>query len=278
MSFLDDLRQKIAPLTVPVRFLFAGNTAEGDFYEHTADLFELFFAGERSADIQMYLDFARETGGPVLDIACGNLRIAEPLAAAGYEVFAFDKSREMMKRAAARRKLLDNEIQDRLYLFHGDMELFAVKSRFRLAIVPYNSFNHILSSEARTGFIKAAYSALVPGGKLVMEILPYHESYYEGFRLRKEELVQGNGKRITVWTRLKHYPEMDRHTVNWYVIESSTGNEKKLYRSTFTRSDIRLEEVQIMLGKAGFGIENILDCFPGEQKREDRRVIICNKA
>ena len=47
-------------------------------------------------DIAFYLDRARMTGGPVLELGCGTGRVTILLAKAGYEVWGIDFSETML--------------------------------------------------------------------------------------------------------------------------------------------------------------------------------------
>ena len=43
-------------------------------------------------DVPLYLDFARRTGGPILELACGSGRLMGPLLELGEEVVGLDSS------------------------------------------------------------------------------------------------------------------------------------------------------------------------------------------
>jgi len=47
-------------------------------------------------DVEFYLDFARQCGSPILELACGTGRLVVPLAEAGFEVYGIDLSENML--------------------------------------------------------------------------------------------------------------------------------------------------------------------------------------
>ena len=80
------------------------------FYERVGSLFveayDAFYSGavpQIAGDVAFYERVAGQTGGPVLELACGTGRIALPLAEAGLQVTGVDRSEAML--AIARRKL-----------------------------------------------------------------------------------------------------------------------------------------------------------------------------
>src|SRR5919202_3691329 len=66
----------------------------------TARLYDAF---PFDADLSLYLELASETGGRVLEAACGTGRVLVPLVGAGFSVVGLDVSSEML--AVARQKL-----------------------------------------------------------------------------------------------------------------------------------------------------------------------------
>lgn len=84
------------------------------------------------------------TGSPLLDVACGDGRVAVQLARQGQTVFSFDKSRtilELFKQSIV--KLLPED-QARIHIVRSEIQNIPFKNHFKLAIIPYNSFNHLL--------------------------------------------------------------------------------------------------------------------------------------
>ena len=95
-------------------------------------------------DIPFWIEEAQASGGPVLDLGCGTGRVAIPIAQAGVQVVGLDSSAEMLKlaRAKARRLGLSAEA---LRFVRGDMRSFSQGQRFPLVIIPFRSFQLLIS-------------------------------------------------------------------------------------------------------------------------------------
>ena len=61
--------------------------------------------GRYDADLTLWIELAREAGGPVLDVGAGTGRVALPLARAGHEVTALDRDAELLAAEAERHGL-----------------------------------------------------------------------------------------------------------------------------------------------------------------------------
>lgn len=53
-------------------------------------------------DVELYLEQAQKTGGPILDLACGTGRVAFPLARAGFRVTGIERAPGMLAIARAK--------------------------------------------------------------------------------------------------------------------------------------------------------------------------------
>jgi len=147
------------------------------FYEEAGSLFveayDAFYGapGPRIAgDVAFYERVARETGGPVLELACGTGRIALPLAKAGLHVTGVDQSEAML--AIARRKLaaVSPSVQERLSFVHQSMIQLDLGQRFGFAFVPFRSFQHLLTIDLQRKSLEAIRRHLQPGGRLALHL------------------------------------------------------------------------------------------------------------
>ncbi|HMO53339.1 MAG TPA: class I SAM-dependent methyltransferase, partial [Tepidiformaceae bacterium] len=100
-----------------------------------------------AGDIEFYLERTRESGGPVLELGCGNGRIALPLARAGFETTGMDISEPMLGLAKERRADEPEPPRHRLTLLRGDMRAFDLGTTFQTAIIAFRSFQMLQSAE-----------------------------------------------------------------------------------------------------------------------------------
>ena len=112
-------------------------------------------------DVGFYLEEARRSGGPVVELGVGTGRIAVPLGADGIHVIGIDSSRRMLDVCARRAALAGVTLDLRV----GDLREPPVTERVPLVICPFRSLLHMHTDEDRLGVLGASYDLLVPGGR-----------------------------------------------------------------------------------------------------------------
>ncbi len=94
--------------------------------------------GRVDFDMAFYLEYARECGSPILELACGTGRVLLPLARAEFDVFGLDLSERML--AVCRRKLSEEKLSERVGLFWANMSTFDLPCKnLSLIYVPVRS-------------------------------------------------------------------------------------------------------------------------------------------
>ncbi|MFN2278891.1 MAG: class I SAM-dependent DNA methyltransferase [Candidatus Promineifilaceae bacterium] len=121
-------------------------------------------------DLDFYLDYARQTGSPILDLACGTGRVLIPLAEAGYELHGVDISANML--AVCRGAVQAQSLAHRVILTEADMAAFDLpRKEFAMALVALRSFMHLLTCERQQSCLRSLHEHLRPGGMLVINII-----------------------------------------------------------------------------------------------------------
>ena len=119
-------------------------------------------------DVGFYVDLAKESGGPVVELGVGTGRIAVPTAAAGVPVIGVDSSRGMLEvcaeaaAAAGVAALVDLRL--------GDLADPPVSERVSLVTCPFRAYLHLHTDEERLAALAAARRLLVPGGRLAFDV------------------------------------------------------------------------------------------------------------
>lgn len=105
--------------------------------EHTDDQLWLQDAllGPFSGDIVGYLELARSTGGPVLDLGAGAGRLAVPFAHHGFDVAAVDRHADSLRRLQARAESSGRKIRDRITTTCSDLTRSHLRGRYQLALL-----------------------------------------------------------------------------------------------------------------------------------------------
>jgi SAM-dependent methyltransferase len=134
-------------------------------YDAIAELYDPWSASVVE-DVAFYLEEARTSGGPVVELGVGTGRIAVPIAADGIRVIGVDSSRGMLGVCARRAALAGVELDLRV----GDLREPPVDERVPLVICPFRSLLHMHTDEDRKAVLCAARELLVPGGRFVFDV------------------------------------------------------------------------------------------------------------
>jgi SAM-dependent methyltransferase len=134
-------------------------------YDAIAELYDPWSASVVE-DVGFYLEEARRSGGPVVELGVGTGRIAIPLAADGIRVIGVDSSRAMLDVCARRAALAGVELDLRV----GDLREPPVRERVPLVICPFRSLLHMDTDDDRRRVLHAVQKLLQPGGRFVFDV------------------------------------------------------------------------------------------------------------
>lgn len=112
-----------------------------------------------------YLNLAKSTRGPVLDVACGTGTLLRAIAKNGIEVVGLDVTPEMIERA---RMLADQEGLSIEWIV-GDARTMQLDREFRLIIMTGHAFQHLLTDEDIDAFLDRAREHMRRNGYLAFE-------------------------------------------------------------------------------------------------------------
>ncbi|MDT0346433.1 class I SAM-dependent methyltransferase [Streptomyces litchfieldiae] len=138
--------------------------------EFWSDFSSIMFSARRGAEIvrlvdeALLLEFARNAR--VLDLCCGPGLFLVPLARRGYRVTGVDLSPAMLKRAE--RAAAGAGVDARLVT--TDMLTFAEPRSFDVVLNVF-TFGYFEDPEDNARVLRNAYASLVPGGRLLIDVL-----------------------------------------------------------------------------------------------------------
>ncbi|MFL6007821.1 MAG: class I SAM-dependent methyltransferase [Gaiellaceae bacterium] len=131
-------------------------------------------------DVPFYLEEARRSGGPVVELGVGTGRIAVPIACDGIRVIGVDSSPGMLEVCAEHAKLAGVELDLRL----GDLRDPPVDERVPLVMIPFRSLLHLNTHDERRRGLRAVRRLLAPGGRFVFDV----------FTPSREDIEETNGR------------------------------------------------------------------------------------
>ncbi len=93
-------------------------------YAATAEFYDYVVPYQTRADVAFFVDTARASGGPVLEVGCGTGRVLIPTARAGIAISGIDLSPQMLDVCQRRLAQEPVEVQRRVQLDLADMRDF----------------------------------------------------------------------------------------------------------------------------------------------------------
>jgi SAM-dependent methyltransferase len=240
----------------------------------------------KRGDIKFFTDYARGSGGPVLELGCGTGRVLIPTAQAGVEITGLDLSAEMLKFCQAKLETEPENVKSRVNLVHVDMRKFELKRRFSLVTITFGPFNNLLSVQDQLDCLSCISRHLVSGGRLVFDVFFADPAV---LAITKETPIVTNRKpflmpdgRSVTWGLHFHdvdYQQQIIHEVLLYDICYPDGHKERLVYPASLRFFFRYE-VEHLLARAGFAIEALYADFnktPFGDKPPEELIIVAGK-
>jgi SAM-dependent methyltransferase len=126
-------------------------------------------------DVPFYLEYAKECGGEVLELACGTGRALIRLAEKGIKITGLDTSAKMLNQARQKIKELPEHIKKNIELIQTDMQNFNLDKRFSLIFCTFRSFQHLMNREAQGACLNRVHEHLTDKGIFVVHLfVPFH--------------------------------------------------------------------------------------------------------
>jgi SAM-dependent methyltransferase len=130
-------------------------------YESFAPVYD-DWSSHMTEDVPYYVELARETDGPIVELAVGNGRVAIPVAReTGRKVIGIDASPAMLAQARERAKAANVDLE----LRESDMGDIDLDEPAGLVYCPFRSLLHLSTWRDRRRVFERVASALRPGGR-----------------------------------------------------------------------------------------------------------------
>ena len=221
-------------------------------------------------DVEFFLGLAKDaeaSGHPVLELATGTGRVAIPIARAGAQVVGLDASKEMLAQATEKSSVLDN-----VRWVEGDMRAFELPEKFGLVLIPFRSFQHLLTVKDQLACLSCIHDHLVPGGRLAFDVFnpdlvimgQWLGAKRGGLQQRRDDFVSPKSERVVkAWETRAYHPA--KQEVESTFIDEELDDDgvvvSKVYRGLRLRYIFRYE-MEHLLARTGFEIEDLFgDCY-----------------
>ena len=167
-------------------------------YESFAPVYD-DWSSHMTEDVPYYVELARETDGPIVELAVGNGRVAIPVAReTGRKVIGIDAS-AMLAQARERAKAANVDLE----LRESDMRDIDLDEPAGLVYCPFRSLLHLSTWRDRRRVFERVASALRPGGRFA----------WNAFVLNPHRAAESDGKwavQAGIRHRIDHVPADNR--------------------------------------------------------------------
>jgi len=228
----------------------------------------------RLQDVAFYRDAAREFGDPALELGCGTGRVTMALAEAGNRVTGLDLSERMLERAIRKRAELRVEPRERVHLIQGDMTKFDLGEKFRLVIIPFRAFHHLLEVKQQMDCLECVRKHLTAGGRLVLDVFQtdaerMHDPVHHRETLVAEYKTQDRREvRIAERVVAFHRAEQRNDVEMIFTVVHPGGRKERLVFAWTLRYFFRYE-MEHLLARCGFRVTALHGNFDRTPLRDD---------
>lgn len=162
-------------------------------------------------DVPYWEDVARETPGPILELACGTGRLTFPMASVdrARKVIGVDVAPGMIAHAERKRRMMAPVSQANLHFLTGDMRTLRLGEKFAAVVLAFNTLMHMTEDEDLEATLTTAREHLAPGGLFHLELHTPHPTIMQqrdpAARYDPQQLIDpATGQRWVV-TENNHY-------------------------------------------------------------------------
>ena len=245
-------------------------------FDDWADIYDSVYA-YLTHDVPFYVEQAVASGGPVLELGCGTGRVSLAMAEAGVEVTGVDLSPRMLE--VVRRKADSRDLAERCYFHQGDMRSLQLGRQFPLAVMPFRSFQSMLTVADQRQALVNAKAHLAPGGLLVLDTFapdlrmladddptPFHV---------RDVPQPDTGHTFVVWGQNSWDHEAQTNQARLIIEELDPQREvlRRLYRDFTVRYTFRYE-MQYLLEACGFAVEALYGGFDWDPVTDDSEDLV----
>lgn len=239
-------------------------------YSEWAGFYDLFYEVQRrNADIPFLLKLVRESGGPVLECACGTGRVMLQLAKAGFRVHGIDASRKMLAILEKKLDSLPAGARKLVTYERKDIRDFEIGRKFRTCIIAFTSLYHLESDAEIRKFLKCVRGHLAGRGVLVIDVFDFDPQTPQGVFRLEAEVKDWKGRKIGKYGKTVH----GRKQVNdvWFKIVVEDGGKKMVITEKFKLHYLLHDQMWKMLETAGFKVIKVYGNYNSEPYYHDRQ-------
>jgi SAM-dependent methyltransferase len=198
--------------------------------------------------IKFYAHHLEVSNGPVLEPMCGSGRFLIPLLRQGNDVDGVDASLSMLK--ACRTRCQNIGLKPRLY--HQFLHELNLPRQYGAAFIPDGSFCLIANKLKAIDSLQQLYQNLLPGGKLILEILTPRAQTKNPERWIKSQITRPDSSTIILscYSTYDKVEKTEQVTNRYELLTDGHITETELEKHSIRYYE--QEELQRLLKSNGF--------------------------
>ena len=210
-------------------------------------------------DLEFYLEQIANAGGPVLEVGVGTGRIFCKALDSGADIYGIDLSENMLE--VLKSKLPASEYHR---VKQADMTDFDLGKKFKLTIVPFRIFQHLLTIDEQLAALNCIKNHLDDDGKLIFDVfVPNIKRLSEPvINLFETTVEYAPGK--TVQRFFDAVPDHLNQIIDiTFTFKWSENGEEKTEKDYFPFRYFFKYELEHLMARAGLKIDHIYGDFNG---------------
>ena len=214
-------------------------------------------------DLDYWLELADEAGDPILELGCGTGRVLLNLARRGHSVTGLDNSPEMLARLHAKLEAASGRhLPSPPQIVQAALEDFELPLRYRLALMPFNTFMHLLTTEAQLAALERIRRHLAPGGLLALDVPNPGDAYAaqdQGVTL--ERTFADGDRTVQQFSSIAIDRAAQLAHITWFY--DATGPAGDVHRSIvpLTLRYAFPAEMRLLLERSGLSLTHLYDDY-----------------
>ena len=209
-------------------------------------------------EVAWHVGHAQETGGPILELACGSGRLLCWLAEAGYEITGIDLCGAMLGIARDHVAKLPEGARSRASLMTADMGDFDLGRTFPLIVLADNSLRHLAERDRQLACLRCVRRHLADGGRfLLTERRLNPEQFRDGTRRFgwSEPMTAPDGARVRRRGEMS-LEENGRWVNGFFLYEITSPDGLTLTKRCDVHAPVmRIDDYLSLLAEAGLAAE-----------------------
>ena len=239
--------------------------APGSYEEYavTADLYDYVVPYRTRADIDFFVEAARASGGPILEVGCGTGRVLIPTARGGTDIVGLDLSPHMLQVCRERLKNEPEAVRSKIRLVQADMRHFDLGKTFKLVTLPFRPFQHLTTVDDQLSCLQSIHRHLVRGGRLILDLFNPSLEMLVADNLELEfgdepEFTTPDGRHVIRRQRIcsRDYANQVNQIELIYYVTHPDGRKERLVHASTMRYLYRFEAEHLLV-RCGFEVEEV---------------------